>query len=127
VWKSGAAPLDWKRAVLVALYKGKGDVRACDNYRGISLLSIPGKVYAAVLWARVAAFLDSHLLEAQRGFRKGRGLLDAVFSLRLLMSRSYEYATPLHLAFIDLRKAFDSVPRAALWLILRHYGGGAGG
>lgn len=38
------------------------------------------------------------------------------------MGKAWEYAAPLHLAFIDLRKAFDSVPRNALWCVLRAYG-----
>ena len=123
VWRSGKAPVDWKRAMLVALYKGKGDRRACDNLRGISLLSIPGKVYAALLLRRVSQHFDSQLLEAQCGFRRGRGLTDAVFTLRHLMSCSWEFkGQPLYLAFIDLRKAFDSVPRDALWRVLRAYG-----
>jgi hypothetical protein len=121
VWQTGKAPMDWKRALLVALYKGKGDARAFDSYRGISLLSIPGKVYAALLLRRVSQHLDAQLLEAQCGFRPKRGLTDAAFTLRQLTARSWEFGTPLHLAFIDLRKAFDSVPRHALWRVLRAY------
>lgn len=121
VWHLRKAPVDWKRALLVALYKGKGDPRACDNLRGISLLSIPGKVYAALLLRRVSQHLDAQLLEAQCGFRRGRGLTDASFTLRQMMGKAWEYAAPLHLAFIDLRKAFDSVPRGALWRVLRAY------
>ena len=121
VWRLRKAPVDWKRALLVALYKGKGDPRACDNLRGISLLSIPGKVYAALLLRRVSQHLDAQLLEAQCGFRPGRGLTDASFTLRQMMGKAWEYAAPLHLAFIDLRKAFDSVPRGALWRVLRAY------
>ena len=42
-------PNDWVRAIVVPLYKGKGDRNDCKNYRGISLLSIPGKVYGRIL------------------------------------------------------------------------------
>ncbi len=38
-------PQDWSKAAIVPVYKGKGDKTECNNYRGISLLSIPGKVY----------------------------------------------------------------------------------
>ena len=45
---SGAVPLDWQTGVVVPLFK-KRDQRVCSNYRGITLLSLPGKVYSGVL------------------------------------------------------------------------------
>ena len=42
-------PVDWVIACMVPLYKGKGDVHECNNFRGISLLSVVGKVYGRVL------------------------------------------------------------------------------
>jgi len=53
---------DWGKAVIVPLYK-KGNKMVCSNYRGISLLSIPGKVYTKV---------EESLAEKQAGFRSGR-------------------------------------------------------
>jgi len=47
-WGSGTVPLDWQTGVVVPIFK-KGDRRVCSNYRGISLLSLPGKAYAGVL------------------------------------------------------------------------------
>ena len=55
VWESGKAPVEWKRALLVALYKGKGERKVRDSYRGISLLSIPGKVYVLVILAKISS------------------------------------------------------------------------
>ncbi|KAK3555030.1 hypothetical protein QTP86_005691 [Hemibagrus guttatus] len=51
-WRSGTVPLDWVTGVVVPLFK-KGDQRVCSNYRGITLLSLPGKVYSRVLERRV--------------------------------------------------------------------------
>ena len=51
--RSGEVPLDWKRAVVVPFYKGKCDRMECKNYRRISPLSIPGKLYGRVLIKRV--------------------------------------------------------------------------
>jgi hypothetical protein len=45
----GGAPLEWRSAIIVPLFKGKGDKKECKNYRGISLLSTPGKVYGRVI------------------------------------------------------------------------------
>ncbi|KAI3376581.1 hypothetical protein L3Q82_016461, partial [Scortum barcoo] len=47
-WRLGTVPLEWQTGVVVPLFK-KGDRRVCSNYRGITLLSLPGKVYARVL------------------------------------------------------------------------------
>jgi hypothetical protein len=122
VWATGRAPVEWKRALIVPLYKGKGDRKAADNYRGISLLSIPGKVYATIIMRRVYQQMDHRLHECQSAFRKGRSLGDAVFTLRMIMSKCREFGKPAYMAFVDLRKAYDSVPRDLLWLALRQYG-----
>ena len=44
-WKLGKTPRDWQTGVIIPIFK-QGDCKQCTNYRGISLLSLPGKVYA---------------------------------------------------------------------------------
>ena len=46
LWNTGIIPTDWKRGLVVPLWKGKGDRHDCNNYRGVTLLSVPGKVFA---------------------------------------------------------------------------------
>ena len=43
------SPEDWRAAVIIPLYKGKRERTECKNYRGISLLSVVGKIYAGIL------------------------------------------------------------------------------
>jgi hypothetical protein len=81
MWKAGRALVAWKRALVVPMYKGKGSQQATNNYRGISLLSIHGKVYAMLLMHRVNQVVGANLHEAQCGFRSGRGTVDAMFVL----------------------------------------------
>jgi hypothetical protein len=121
VWRSGRAPVEWKRALVVALHK-KGERCVPGNYRGISLLSIPGKVYAMLLLERVSATVEPKLHEAQCGFRPGRGTVDAMFVLRSVAAKCNEYQCCLAQAFIDLAKAYDTINRWALWKVLEHYG-----
>ena len=45
----GVVPEDWRSAVIVLLYKGKGERTECKNYRGISLLSMVEKIYGGIL------------------------------------------------------------------------------
>ena len=51
--ESGVVPEDLKAACIVPVYKGKGDRRDIANYKGISILSIPGKIYGRVLISRL--------------------------------------------------------------------------
>ena len=97
--------------------KGAHDLR--DNFRGIALLSIPGKVFCRVIQKRLAERGNQFLRESQCGFRKGCGCIDQVCVLRVLAEKAREYNTPLYLCFVDLRKAYDSVSRDALWVVLQ--------
>ena len=83
------APMDWQRAIIVPVHK-KNSRRKCGNYRGISLLSIPGKVLAKVLNDRVRCLTEDLLLEEQAGCRSGRGCIDQSFVIRLLMEKHLE-------------------------------------
>ena len=120
-WKSGQPPQDWKDAQLITLFK-KGDRRLCGNYRGISLLSIPGKVFARVLLNRLSSYAENLLPEAQCGFRAGRGTVDMIFSLKQIQEKCVEQRMPLYMVFVDFTKAFDTVNRDALWNILMKLG-----
>ena len=55
-------------------------------------------------------------------FRKGRGCTDMLFAARQLAEKSREHADSLFVLFVDLKKAYDSVPRQALWRVLENYG-----
>ena len=63
----------------------EGNRQSYDNHRGVSLLSIAGKILARVLLNRLLLHLEKDLLpESQCGFRAGRGTLDMIFAARQL-------------------------------------------
>ena len=66
--------------------------------------------------------MEQALLESQSGFREGRGTSDQLFTLQQVLHDSWEFDVPTHSCFIDLRKAYDSVNRPALWGVLEHIG-----
>ena len=121
-WEEGAVPQDMRDANIVTLYKNKGDRSDCNNYRGISLLSIVGKVFARVILNRLQKLADRVYPESQCGFRAGRSTSDMVFSIRQLQEKCREQHKPLLLAFIDLTKAFDLVSRDGLFKVLAKIG-----
>ena len=78
----GVVPMDWRGACIVPPYKGNGDKCECSNFRGISLLSVVGKLFGRVLIKRVRAGIECAIGEEQCGFRQGRGCMDQMFAVR---------------------------------------------
>ena len=123
VWQGSAIPQDWVDAILISLYKGKGSKSSCGNYRGISLLEAVGKVFSKLLLDRLSKYICPNVLpETQCGFRPGRGTTDMIFAARQLQEKSIEHRVKLYQVFVDLTKAFDTVNRPALWIILGKLG-----
>ena len=85
VWVSEDVPTDWRDALMAVVYKGKGCLDKCGNFRGISLLSAIGKVLCRILLDRLVGHeIDGVLPELQSGFRLARGTVDRMFSAHLL-------------------------------------------
>ena len=123
MWQQELIPQDFRDAAIIHLYKRKGNRQCCDNHRGISLLSIAGKILAKILLNRLTAHLDQGLLpESQCGFRKDRGTTDMVFAARQLQEKCQEQNVSLYSTYVDLTKAFDTVSRDGLWKIMHKYG-----
>ena len=80
MWRKEAIPQEFKDASIILLFKRKGNPNLCDYHRGISLLSIAGKVLARVLLNRLNEHLEQSglLPESQCGFRKDRGTIDMI-------------------------------------------------
>ena len=124
MWSKEAIPQEFKDATIIHLFKRKGNPQVCDNHRGISLLSIAGKVLARVLLNRLNEHLErSGLLpESQWGFRKNRGTIDMIFIARQLQEKCQEQNVDVYMTFVDLTKAFDTVSREGLWTIMAKFG-----
>ena len=117
-WREGAVLQDMRHAKIVTLYKNKGERSDCNNYRGISLLNIIGKLYARVVLVCLQKLAVRVYPESQCGFRAERSTVDMIFSLHQLQEKCREQRKPLYIAFIDLTKAFDLVSREGLFNIL---------
>ena len=102
-WESGTVPAEWRKAQIVTVHK-KGSRTQCKNYRRISLLSVPGKVYATVLDKRIRAITEEKVLEEQGAFRKKRSCIDQIFSVRQLGEKVIEENKTLMMVCVDLEK-----------------------
>ena len=121
IWEKGQIPEAWKTGLIFKLPK-KGDLGDCNNWRGITLLSLTSKVFSRIVLSRLTAVLEKDLRPQQAGFHPGRSCSDHIFTLRQILEQSKEWNIPLYINFIDLEKAFDSIHQESLWKILRHYG-----
>ncbi|BHF85252.1 hypothetical protein SprV_1002841500 [Sparganum proliferum] len=122
MWHQGEVPQNFKGATIIYLYKRIGNRQVCDNYRGIFLLDIAGKIFAHILLNRQNNHLDQGLLSnSQCGFGSYRGPMDRIFAARQLQEKCLEMRTHLYSNFVDLTKAFDTVYREGLWKILQKF------
>ena len=78
-FESGVVPEDWRSTVIVPLNKGKGERTECSDYRGISLLSVVGKIYVGILVDRARKVTEGLIDDEQGWFKAGRGYIDQIF------------------------------------------------
>ena len=93
---------------VIPIYKNKGEAQCYGNYRGIKLMSHTMKVWERIIEARLRDRVE--ISKQKYGFMPGKGTTDAMFALRMLMEKYREGQRELHYVFVDLEKAYDSVP-----------------
>ena len=117
VLSTGLLPKEWTIGVIKPIYKNKGSRLDADSYRGITLLSCTGKLFTLILNKRLNSFMEENglLMEEQAGFRSGYSTINHIFTLNYIISQYLNKKKRLYCAFVDYRKAFDSVNRSILW------------
>jgi len=124
VFQCETYPLDWARGLIFPIFKGgPGEWKRNPlKYRGITLLSVLGKVYVSVLNERVTRWAENSgvLAEEQAGFRKGRSTTDQLLILTEIIKNRRPAET--YCCFLDVQKAYDRVWRDGLWEKLHGYG-----
>ena len=91
--------------VVTPIHK-KGNRLDPENYRAISLLSIPGKVYCQILLTRMKGKTEHFVKDTQFGFRSGRGTTDSIFIMRQILEKAREINIDIHCNFIEAVSVF---------------------
>jgi hypothetical protein len=114
-------PTQWRALDLIHIFKAKERFLP-GNFRGISLMPAPCKVYTHLILNRARPLLEPSLSPTQFGFRAGRGTSEAIFTMRRLQELARRDRQPVFAAHVDLSRAFDTVSRPALSAVLRARG-----
>ena len=122
-FEAGKIPNEWTKGIINPIYKSEDRCNPV-NYRPITLLSIPCKVYTDILNKRLTQWLEENnvLFDGQNGFRKGRSCLDHIYTLHTIISNRKSENKDTSVCFVDAKKAFDTVNRECLWFKLMSIG-----
>ena len=123
IYSRGYFPKSWSLGDIISLHKN-GDKDNVQNYRGITLLSVLGKLFTKILNTRLTTWADNYgvYIEAQADFRQHMCTGDNIFVLNNLISHALHSGRKLYCSFIDFSKAFDYVVRNILWFKLLNIG-----
>ncbi|EZG42795.1 putative endonuclease-reverse transcriptase, partial [Gregarina niphandrodes] len=121
LWKGHPMPHDWLHTEILPIYKRKGS--KCDpvNYRPISILNTAVKILGSIVADRVNVVMADRISDSQSGFRRGRSTIHNVMYVQTYLRESYNRRKEVVVILIDLKAAFDSVPRQLVWKALEYY------
>jgi Reverse transcriptase (RNA-dependent DNA polymerase) len=117
IFRSNKMSDEWRRSILVPIFKNKGDIQSCTNYRGIKLMSHIMKFWERVIEHRLRKLTT--VSKNQFGFMPGRSIMETIFLIRQLMEIHRKHKKDLHMIFIDLEKAYDKILRNIMWWALK--------
>ena len=116
IYTAGQYPSWWARGFIKPLHK-KDNPLLAENYRGITITSVIGKLFNSVINNRIVNFLKKHKImhDEQIGFQKKCRTSDHIFILKTLMDHYRKVSKSLFFCFVDFQKAFDSVSHICLF------------
>ena len=123
VCSTAQVPQQWKDGAIKVLQKKK-DRSDCNNYRGISLVAHSDKELLKMVASRLSNYCEAKgiLPEEQCGFRPARSTIDLLLVVRRLQELGRARKIPLYMCYMDLQKAYNSVDRELLWVVLARFG-----
>ena len=116
-------PEDWRTAHIIPVFK-KGSRAKAGNCRPISLTSVIRKVLERIIKEQITEHLDHHILiyDTQHGFRKGRSCTTNLLVYLQDITKLVDDGTPVDAVYLDLAKAFDTVPHKRLTAKIKAHG-----
>ena len=119
----GNFPRNWQISTLTPIHK-KGPKDCTTNYRGIAVSNSLCKIFCSILNNRLVKYLEKHNIipENQIGFRHSHRTADHVLTLKTIIDKYFQSKKYVYCCFIDLKSAFDTVWRTAIFYKLLKLG-----
>ena len=122
--RNGIFPDKMKLAEVVPIYKMKGKSDSMNSYRPVSLLPVISKILEKIIQKRVNSFLRKKMLlfDSQFGFRTDHSTIDAILEFTGKVIKGFDRGENTLAVFLDLSKAFDTLPHSTLLKKLQNFG-----
>ena len=88
----------------------------------MTLLPVVSKILGRIVIDRIRMGIDHRRRKEQAEFRSSRGTTEQIFILRNILEQVNEWKATLYINFVNFEKAFDSMHRNSLWMIMSQYG-----
>ena len=111
--ESERMPKEWRDSVLISIFKNKGDIQSCSNYKGITLFCHTMMLCERIVERRIRS--DLTFRNQQYGFMPGKRTPGALFAVRVLTEKYRECQKKLQCVFVDLDEGYDKVSREEMW------------
>jgi hypothetical protein len=118
VWELETLPEDWNTGCIIPLPK-EGDLSVCDNWRGITLLSVPSKILTHITMNRLKPVIEPSIRSQQNGFRPRRSCVGHIYTLIILTEQAIEFRCDINIGFIDFQRTFDKINHNSVWNALQ--------
>ena len=120
-FRSGKVPSLWKKANITPVHKADAkDV--VENYRSISLLSIPSKCQEKIVHNAIYSHVAPYLTDWQHGFIRGRSCATQLVLTHHQWTKALDDGLQVDVVFLDFAKAFDRVSHDILLQKLCNFG-----
>ena len=119
---SGTLPSDWRNANITPVFK-KGDRHLTENYRPVSLTSVPCKILEHIICSHMLKHFEEYeiLTSLNHGFRSDYSTETQLLVTMHVLLRANDVGVQVDVAILDFSKAFDTVPHEKLLHKIQEY------